>query len=203
MTHWYERNDYYGIITFVMLCLLVVYSAWLISWLDGILADTKLAGDEFKDKHGISRSGAQSLKTVSMVLLIITLIFATTFIWEIISEKWKLHEIIANSKTAIITTGILLAVIVWAQSDMKEVPDSAGGAGPALKQFNVSLIVILSITVTVFAIPMLLKTKDVAEEFVDDTEDWMFRTTPKKSKKSRRKKRRGINTAPGRLEGNE
>ena len=32
----------------------------------------------------------------------------------------------------------------------------------------------------IFAIPMLLKTKEVAEEFVDDTEDWMFRMTPKK-----------------------
>ena len=52
---------------------------------------------------------------------------------------------------------------------------------------------------------MLLKTKDVAEEFVDDTEDWMFGGGGGKSRgKSRRKKRRrGINTAPGRLEGNE
>ena len=175
MTHWYERDDFYGIITFVMLCLLVVYSAWLMSWLDGILADTKLGEPEFKDTHGISRSGAQSLKTISMVLLIITLIFVTTFIWETVSEKWKLHEIIANSKTAIITTGILLAIIIWAQSDMGEVPDKAGGAGPALKQFNLSLIVLLSISMAIFAIPMLLKTKEVAEEFVDDTEDWMFR----------------------------
>ena len=98
MTHWYERDDFYGIITFVMLCLLVVYSAWLMSWLDGILADTTLGEPKFKETHGISRSSAQSLKTISMVLLIITLIFATTFIWEIISEKWKLHELIANSK---------------------------------------------------------------------------------------------------------
>ena len=199
MTHWYERDDYYGIITFVMLCLLVIYSAWLMSWLDGILSDTKIGEPEFKDTHGISRSAAQDLKTVSMVLLIITLIFVTTFIWETISERWKLHDIIANSKTAIITTGILLAVVVWAQSDMGEVPNSAGGAGPALKQFNVSLIAILSIAIAIFAIPMLLKTKDVANQVVDDTEDWMFRMTPKKS---RRKRRRGINTAPGRLEGN-
>jgi len=201
MTHWYERDDFYGIITFVMLCLLVVYSAWLMSWLDGILADTTLGEPKFKETHGISRSSAQSLKTISMVLLIITLIFVTTFIWETVSEKWKLHQIIANSKTAIITTGILLAVIVWAQSDMGEVPDKAGGAGPALKQFNMSLIVLLSISMAIFAIPMLLKTKEVAEEFVDDTEDWMFRTTPKRSR--RKKRRRGINTAPGRLEGNE
>ena len=82
---------------------------------------------------GISRSSAQSLKTISMVLLIITLIFVTTFIWETVSEKWKLHQIIANSKTAIITTGILLAVIVWAQSDMGEVPDKGWWRWASLK----------------------------------------------------------------------
>lgn len=202
MTHWYQRDDYYGIITFVMLCLLVIYSAWLMSWLDGILSDTKTGEPEFKDTHGISRSGAQSLKTVAMVLLIITLIFVTIFIWETISETYKLHDIIANSKTAIITTGILLAVIVWAQSDMGEVPDNAGGAGPALKQFNVSLIAILSIAIAIFAIPMLLKTKDVANQVVDDTEDWLFGEGDKRGGKSKRKSKKGRYSAPGRLEGN-
>ena len=204
MTHWHEREDYYGVITFVVLCLLVVYSAWLMSWLDGILSDTKKNGDQYKDTHGITRESAQSLKTVAMVLLIITLIFVTTFIWEILSEKYKLHQLIANSKTAILTTGILLAIIVWAQTDMKEVPSSAGGAGPALKTFNTSLIVILSITVAIFAIPMLLATKNAATTMVDNTEDWMFGGSDidwggKGRGKSRR---RGRNTAPGRLEGN-
>ena len=87
MTHWHEREDYYGVITFVVLCLLVVYSAWLMSWLDGILSDTKKNGDQFKDTHGITRESAQSLKTVAMVLLIITLIFVTTFIWEILFKR--------------------------------------------------------------------------------------------------------------------
>ena len=58
---------------------------------------------------------------------------------------------------------------------------------------------------------MLLKTKDVAEEFVDDTEDWMFggggREVAGKVEGGDallgKREGRGINTAPGRLEGNE
>ena len=201
MTHWHERDDYYGIITFIMLLLLVVYSGWLMSWLDGILSDVKPNDNDFLDKHHISREDAQTLKMISMTILIITLIFSTTFIWEIVSEKYKLHEIIANSKTAILTSGILLGVILWANSSLDKVPKDAGGAGPALKQFTVSLIIILGIAMAVFAIPMLLKTKDVAEQMVDDTEDWMFGgDTPKKSRRRRRRRQsgrvEGIKTAP-------
>ena len=194
MTHWYERDDYYGIITFILLCLLVIYSAWLMSWLVGILSDTTLGEPKFKETHGISRAAAQSLKTISMVLLIITLIFVTTFIWETISETYKLHELIANSKTAIITSAILLAVIIWAQSDMGDVPDNAGGAGPALKQFNVSLIVILSIAMAIFAIPMILKSKDAALSYVEQGDEEIAGFLGGGGKK------KGRATAPGRLE---
>ena len=71
-THWHERNDFNGIITFVLLLLLVVYSAWLMSWVDGVLSDNvKLDEPDFTDKVGISRSEAETIKTAALILLVI------------------------------------------------------------------------------------------------------------------------------------
>ena len=191
--HWHERNDFNGIITFVLLLLLVVYSAWLMSWVDGVLSDnTKLDEPDFTDKAGISRSEAETIKTAALILLVITLTFSTIFIWEIISEKYKLHEFIANSKTAIITTGVLLLIIIWMQSSLSKVPKDAGGAGPALKQFNVSLLVILVIAVAIFSIPLLINMKERGQNIVDDADDF-FGLSENKSRR---------HTAPGRLQGN-
>ncbi|MDC0231215.1 hypothetical protein OAK19_04550 [Aureispira] len=187
--HWHERDDFNGIITFVLLLLLVIYSAWLMAWIDGVLSDNvKLDEPDFTTTVGLSRTGAESIKTAALILLIITLTFSSIFIWELISDMYKLHEIIANSKAAIITTGILLGIIIWMQSSLGKVPKDIGGASDSLKSFNTSLLVIITIALAIFTIPMLLATKQTGGSLLQDADDMIFGAAPTRS--ARRPSRR-------------